>query len=815
MPRLCLVCLFVLAAPFLACSTAAPDLDAGTETPVSEEDAGPPPLPGCEDNSDCSGGEACREGLCRTVCAESDDCSGFYGQCDPDLQHCVECFNDAPCDADETCEEGLCKFHCRSDDHCAADEACDEESGACFEQECEENSDCQGGYLCTESRCVSIDPVICEADTLRCDGDVVVDCNGDGTDATRSDCAADERCVEDGDLAACLVLVCAPNEIGCSDAGGAFLCDATGTSRTEVPCNDNQYCQAGVCRNRQCEPSSATCSGDALVLCDALGSATESLLCDDTPACEDEAFGCACVDDGCVPRVCQPETSECAANGYRSCNDNGTGYAPLVACDESCAGGACVPSTCTAGEARCSGDTLLTCNGTGNGWIETSCGATGEACVESGDGASCAERACEPLSMVCSDDGRSVITCNGIGTASTTTACGADDYCEGGVCSPQVCEPGTRSCAGPASTQSCDAIGSELTVTACAAGKVCEDGACVAPSCTPACGERECGPDPVCGEPCGSCGGICNEDGECLAASDSGLEIVLTWDAAEGDLDLQLARDEEDGLCDADTCRYANCKANAGGYPEWDGNGTRSAGDPLLDIDDLVGYGPEVIVLAAPQNGTYYARVHAYTLPSALSTTATVVVRRDGQSIGTFTRLLTGEKDLWDGITISWGGNGATASDDGDVIANADCQGGGGGDAGVPDDGGTLVSCEHSGQCAGGEYCSWALFLGGSCASGCADDGDCSGSDVCNGAGVCVPASSNLAGVGASCSTDADCRWGYSCGYFFQTCQENCSPSGVAGGQRSCSGDPDCCPRTNAASCVDDALLGISATCRD
>lgn len=822
MPSLRLVALLAALALSVACSATAPGaVDAGRAgegegEPQGDEEA--PPLDDCEDHSDCAGGEACRDGKCRAVCEANEDCAGFYARCDPELGYCVECVSDPHCDDDERCADGLCVFHCSADGQCDEGEACDEETGACFERECSGNADCQGGYVCEDARCVSIDPVICEADSLTCDGDEVVACNGDGTRETRTACAEDEACVENGDLAACAVVLCAPFEIGCTEGGAAYVCDESGTAQTELPCNEGQYCEAGVCRNQRCEPSSATCEGSALVVCDAQGTSSETVRCDLTPACEDEPHGCACVEAECVPRVCQPGTSECVATGYRRCSADGTGYETPVACEggDVCAGGACVRSSCDPGETQCANDVLLTCNGDGDGWTETSCAASEQACVVDGDSASCGERVCEPLSAVCSDDGRGVVTCNGLGSESTTTPCAADEYCESGVCHAQVCEPGTRSCAGPASTQTCSADGSELTVTSCPAQQECVEGACVATSCTPDCGGRECGPDPVCGQSCGSCEGVCDESGQCQSSSESGLEVVLTWDIDGADIDLLLSRDEEDGLCSDDTCGYDNCHSGSPSRPDWDGNGAESAGDPLLEVDDIDGYGPEVIRLDTPVNGTYFARVHAYRLDVGDTTTATVVVRAGGASVGTFTQLLTGDNDLWDGITITWSGGGATASDDDQVIPDASCSGGGDdGDAGPPGDGGSLVSCEHSGQCAEDEYCAWEVFLSGSCAAGCANDDDCSGSDVCNGAGDCIPASSDLAGRGQACQSDADCEWGYSCGYFFQTCEERCAAAGVAGNQRSCAGDPDCCPKTNASTCVDDAFFGFSATCKD
>lgn len=783
-----------------ACSVTAPDGDGGKSD--RKEDNQPPPLKDCEDHTDCAGGEACRDGKCRTVCEADDECTGYYGRCETELGYCVACVTDEHCDSDERCSDHLCVFHCSSNRHCKDGELCDLETGECFERECERNADCQGGYVCTEGRCVSIDPVICEANTSRCQGNEVVTCNRDGTRETRTACENDEVCVVDGDLAACVAQVCAPNEIGCASDDAAYVCDASGTQRTELPCNASQFCDAGVCRNQVCEPSSVRCDGGSLVLCDERGASSTSASCDLTASCQEEPYGCACVDAACTPRVCQPGTGQCVGNGYRRCNADGTAYEAPVACagGEVCAGGACVPSTCSSGETRCSGDMLLTCNASNNGWVETSCSASGETCVTDGNTSSCGERVCEPLSRVCSADGRSVLICDGIGSERTTAPCDDDEYCQGGVCHPQVCEPGTATCAGPASRRICNADGSAVSVSACPSGNVCEDGACVPVTCTPDCSGRVCGPDPVCGSSCGTCDGVCDSAGQCQAPAAGGLEVVLTWNTDDSDIDILLSKRAEDGLCSANTCGYDSCRPNVGGRPDWDGSGGPSEGDPLLEVDNTQGYGPEKIVLASPANGTYYARVHAYRLGPGQTTTATVTVRANGVVIGTFSQLLTGNKDLWEGVTITWNGNTATATASTQVTPNQTCGSNGSG-----------LLCEHAGQCPDGEFCSWSLLISGSCTLGCANDSDCLGNQKCNGAGQCVPSGTNLANDGESCSNDGDCSWGLTCGMLIQVCRERCVAAGN-GGARSCAGDPDCCPRTGLPFCKDD-ILGISASC--
>ncbi len=77
----------------------------------------------------------------------------------------------------------------------------------------------------------------------------------------------------------------------------------------------------------------------------------------------------------------------------------------------------------------------------------------------------------------------------------------------------EVCTPscGERVCGpDPVCEQSCGQ---------CPEGKTCNsDGQCVAEGCVPACGLRKCGVDPVCGTSCGECEANyeCDDDGQCI-----------------------------------------------------------------------------------------------------------------------------------------------------------------------------------------------------------------------------------------------------------------------------------------------------------
>jgi len=471
-----------------ACDLLVPGSGTNDSDPETVRDDTPPPLPPCQENADCRGGELCvtgpegDTGVCREVCSVDDDCGdAFYATCDGSAGFCVECVGDDDCGDAEACIDQLCAFFCRKDDDCGRGEFCDERSGECLERECADDDDCSGGFACDDFRCVSILPIVCTADAVRCVDGGVETCNGDGTDASVAACDDGEACVDDDDDGArCAAVVCVPDEIGCEDDGAAFVCDGSGTQRTRLPCRSDQYCATGVCRAQLCAPATATCAGDARVVCDERGAATAVEPCAAEDRCADSAFGCACRASGddatCVARVCAPGTGQCVGNGARVCNDDGSGFSTVTDCGaDACVLGRCLPASCTAGATFCSGDALLTCEANGGGYRTTDCPGT---CAGSDGAAACVARVCEPGSVRCAADGAAVLVCNQRGTAETSTACD-DGFCAGGTCQARVCEPGTSRCASDTSALACDALGSAEELVRCGAGETpCINGQC-------------------------------------------------------------------------------------------------------------------------------------------------------------------------------------------------------------------------------------------------------------------------------------------------------------------------------------------------
>ncbi|HSA19958.1 MAG TPA: GH25 family lysozyme [Myxococcota bacterium] len=89
--------------------------------------------------------------------------------------------------------------------------------------------------------------------------------------------------------------------------------------------------------------------------------------------------------------------------------------------------------------------------------------------------------------------------------------CPAGSHCAEGACAPDACEP---ACAGRVCGPDpvCGAPCGE-----CPAGSHCVEGACAPDACEPDCAGRACGPDPRCGLPCGACpaGLECDPAGAC------------------------------------------------------------------------------------------------------------------------------------------------------------------------------------------------------------------------------------------------------------------------------------------------------------
>ncbi len=116
------------------------------------------------------------------------------------------------------------------------------------------------------------------------------------------------------------------------------------------------------------------------------------------------------------------------------------------------------------------------------------------------------------------------------------------------------------------------------------------------------------------------------------AGSDAGagapLAVRIEWNN-EADLDIHLLREagaEFNPTGGDGDCYYANCKPLPGSTPDWPPTGPEN--NPVLDVDNLTGYGPENITMAVPISGSYIAAVHYYGTNNGVAQPPAVVTLR-------------------------------------------------------------------------------------------------------------------------------------------------------------------------------------------
>jgi hypothetical protein len=400
------------------------DSSTGSDVPA---DSGPS-LRNCIESSECRGGEVCRDGACREVCAADNPCDGQLNLCDESSGLCVQCL--------------------------AA-------------------RDCSGGFDCRAGLCQPIDGLPCTASDERCSSNTRVTCV-DGR-LLSAPCGDDAVCLRsDDDAPICATRICEPEALGC-DGDDATLCNASGTALTTIPCDAGTSCEGGVCVQSSCEPGSSVCRGNRLAICDEDGSQTLQ-DCDECPAGSGD-LGCACVTDACVPRICQPASRRCAAIGFQVCTETGLGWGAVTPCDtdETCLGGECAANTCEPGTQTCVAGDVFACTNEGDGLeLLQDCQAN-ETCRD----ATCVPQICTPSASQCS--GTSLSTCAADGLSSTSIDCRTTNrWCNPAVaaCAERVCQPDSApACSGNA-VVACNADGSATQTIADCGTAGCTDGAC-------------------------------------------------------------------------------------------------------------------------------------------------------------------------------------------------------------------------------------------------------------------------------------------------------------------------------------------------
>ena len=99
--------------------------------------------------------------------------------------------------------------------------------------------------------------------------------------------------------------------------------------------------------------------------------------------------------------------------------------------------------------------------------------------------------------------------------------------------------------------------------------------------------------------------------------------------------------------------------------PDWDNDGaSQSPGDPVLDIDDLCGHGPENINIENPVDGEYFLGVHFFgntgCSGSSQETTSTVKIFVNGGLQAQYDRVMGADDDFWEVAKVTWSNGVAT-----------------------------------------------------------------------------------------------------------------------------------------------------------
>jgi hypothetical protein len=138
------------------------------------------------------------------------------------------------------------------------------------------------------------------------------------------------------------------------------------------------------------------------------------------------------------------------------------------------------------------------------------------------------------------------------------------------------------------------------------------------------------------------------------------IHVELTWDHPSSDVDLHVIRTADRmQFRTSNDCYFANCKPSIGGVARlrW-GQADEDGDDPILDLDDVNGFGPENINIDEPEDDqTYLVGVHYWSARDSnigRGTLATMRIYIWGQLVMEAEQLLEETGNWWEVGVISW-----------------------------------------------------------------------------------------------------------------------------------------------------------------
>lgn len=135
---------------------------------------------------------------------------------------------------------------------------------------------------------------------------------------------------------------------------------------------------------------------------------------------------------------------------------------------------------------------------------------------------------------------------------------------------------------------------------------------------------------------------------EVVANPGDAIEVELTWDTPNADLDLHLSEGNADLFERPGDANWCNTS------PDWGAQGDASD-DPDLELDDRAGFGPENMRIEQPADGTYDVKIHYFEEQGDATVEATVRIYTLNDPVPAFeaSRLMN-RNEVWVPARINW-----------------------------------------------------------------------------------------------------------------------------------------------------------------